>query len=158
MKVFILCEAEAIINSRPITKASSDLNDLEALTPNHLLLLKVKPELPPGVFSKDDHYTNRRWRQVQYLADIFWKRWCKEYLTQLQEPQRWSTPGRNFCVCDVVLIVDDTSPRNSWPLGRIVETLPDKKGLVRQVKVKTKTNELCRPITKLCLPQESEDN
>lgn len=146
----LLCEAEAIINSKPITKASSDLNDLEALTPNHLLLLKVKPEFPPGVFSKDDHYANRRWRQVQYLADIFWKRWCKEYLTQLQERQRWSTPG------DVVLIVDDTSPKNSWPLGRIVETLPDKKGLVRQVKVKT--NELCRPVTKLCLLQESEDN
>ena len=154
----LLCEAEAVINSRPITKESSDLNDLEALTPNHLLLLKVKPELPPGVFHKDDQYANRRWRQVQYLADVFWKRWCKEYLTQLQERQRWSLPGRNFCVGDVVLIVDDTSPRNSWPLGRIVETFPDKNGLVRQVKVKTKTNELCRPITKLCLLQESEDS
>ncbi|KAJ8409426.1 hypothetical protein AAFF_G00228270 [Aldrovandia affinis] len=153
----LLCEAEAIINSRPITKASSDLNDLEALTPNHLVLLKVKPELPPGVFNKDDQYANRRWRQVQYLADVFWKRWCKEYLLQLQERQRWSTPGRNFCVGDVVLIVDDTSPRNSWSLGRIVETFPDKKGFVRQVKVKTKTSELCRPVTKLCLLQESED-
>lgn len=153
----LLCEAEAVINSRPITKASTDLNDLEALTPNHLLLLKVKPELPPGVFHKDDQYVNLRWRQIQYLADVFWKRWCKEYLTQLQERQRWSSPGRNFCVGDVVLIVDDTSPRNSWPLGRIVETFPDGNGLVRQVKVKTKTNELCRPITKLCLLQESED-
>lgn len=154
----LLCEAEAVINSRPITKASSDFNDLEALTPNHLLLLKVEPELPPGVFNKDDQYANRRWRQVQYLADIFWKRWCREYLTQLQERQRWSAPGRNFCVGDVVLIVDETSPRNSWPLGKILETFPDSRGFVRQVKVKTKTNELCRPITKLCLLQETEDN
>ncbi|KAM4561412.1 uncharacterized protein V3H82_015431 [Fundulus diaphanus] len=152
----LLCEAEAIMNSRPITKASSDINDLEALTPNHLLLLKVKPELPPGVFSKDDQYTNRRWRQVQYLADIFWKRWCREYLMQLQERQRWSTLERNFSVGDVVLVIDDTSPRNSWPLGRITETLPDRRGFVRQVKVKTRTNELLRPVTKLVLLQESE--
>lgn len=36
----------------PITNASSELSDFEALTSKHLLLLKVKPELPPGVFNK----------------------------------------------------------------------------------------------------------
>ena len=46
----VLCEAEAIINGRLITKASTDPNDLEALTPNHLLLLKTSSSLPPGEF------------------------------------------------------------------------------------------------------------
>lgn len=81
----LLCEAEAIINSRPITKASSDLNDPEALTPNHLLLLKTKPSLPPGLFDNQDLYTRRRWKQIQYMADMFWKRWTGEYLPQLRE-------------------------------------------------------------------------
>ncbi len=48
----ILCEAEAILNDRPITKLSDDPNDLEALTPNHILQLRSKPFLPPGLFQK----------------------------------------------------------------------------------------------------------
>lgn len=150
------CEAEAIINSRPITSASSDVNDLEALTPNHLLLLKTKPSLPPGQIDKDDLCSRRRWKQVQYISDLFWKRWCREYLPQLQQRQKWNNTTRNFCVGDIVLVVDDSAPRNSWMLARVIETIPDKKGLVRQVRIKTKTNILERPITKLCLLQEAE--
>lgn len=152
----LLCEAEAILNSRPITKASSDPNDLEALTPNHLLLLKPKPSLPPGLFDKQDLYARKRWKQIQYMADIFWKRWTREYLPQLQERQKWSHPSRNFTIGDIVLIVDDSAPRNSWVTGRIIHTVPDKFGLVRQVRIKTKTSTLDRPITKICLLQEAE--
>lgn len=53
MKGFKLCcEVEAMLNDRPITTLSEDPNDLEALTSNHLLLMKGKPILPPGLFEK----------------------------------------------------------------------------------------------------------
>ena len=75
----LLCEVEAIINGRPITKLSDDPRDLEPLTPNHLLLLRSGPVVPPGNFTSRDNYYNRKWRQVQYLADIFWRRWVRDY-------------------------------------------------------------------------------
>ena len=63
----LMCEVESIVNERPITKVSDDPRDLNALTPNHLLLLRAGTAMPPGVFSKEDDYTCRRWRQLQYL-------------------------------------------------------------------------------------------
>ena len=75
----LMCKVEAIINSRPLTRVSDDPNDLRVITPNSLLLLKPDLAIPPGVFSKEDQYSRMRWRQMQYLADIFWKRWTKEY-------------------------------------------------------------------------------
>lgn len=151
----LLCEVENIVNDRPITTMSNDPKDLEALTPNHLLQMRTQPSIPPGVFSKDDLYTRRRWRQIQYMADLFWRRWTQEYLPVLQERQKWSTTRRNFNLGDVVLIVDPSAPRNSWMMGKIVKIMPDSKGTVRSVQVQTKTSALERPITKICLLEEA---
>ena len=55
----LLCEAEAIINGRPLTKLSEDNRDVSVLTPNHLLLLRSNSCFPPGVFSKADSYSKK---------------------------------------------------------------------------------------------------
>ena len=151
----LFCEVEAVLNCRPITEAPNSPNDLDVLTPNHLLFLRPGEQLPPGVFHNSDNYAKRRWRQVQYLADIFWKRWIREYLPLLQERQKWNSAKRNLVVGDIVLIVD-TTPRKSWALGRVLEVVKDNKGLVRIVKLKTKTSILTRPIAKLCLLMEGD--
>ncbi|XP_033627235.1 uncharacterized protein LOC117290093 [Asterias rubens] len=152
----LMCLVESIINGRPITSVSDDVNDMEPLTPNHLLLLRAGVVLPPGIFDKKDLYGRRRWRQVQYMADVFWRRWIREYLPALQERQKWSKPQRNVQVDDMVLVVDNDLPRNKWLLGRVIETYPGKDQLVRAVKVKTKSSTLTRPVQKLCLLEAVE--
>ena len=69
----LVCEVEAIVNSRPLTFASSDPDDLNPLSPNNLLTMKTTVILPPpGQFQREDVYMRKRWRRVQYLANIFW--------------------------------------------------------------------------------------
>ncbi|PIK37642.1 hypothetical protein BSL78_25513 [Apostichopus japonicus] len=152
----LMTEVEAILNGRPLTPLSMDPKDEEPLTPNHLLLLRSNPNTSPGLFVKEDGYNHRRWRQVQYLSDQFWKRWVREYLPLLQTRQRWSRPKRNFAVDDLVLVADDHSPRGHWPLGLVVTTYPDKRGYVRQVEVKIGSKFFKRPISKLCLLEKSK--
>ena len=97
----------------------------------------------------------RRWRQEQYLAETFWKRWSREYLPLLQSRQKWTLPCKNLAVGDIVQISTEISPRNTWPLRRVFEVLLDRKGLVRCAKVKVKRTVVERPIDKLCLHLEA---
>ena len=84
------------------------------------------------------------------MADIFWKRWLREYLPSLQVRQKWLTPKGNLRVGDIVLMCSDT-PRYQWHLGIIVDTYPGLDGYVRSVKVKTNLGVFDRPVTKICL-------
>ena len=159
----LFAEAESIMNSRPLTKVSDDPRDLRCITPNDLLLFKNSTCLPPGLFDESDNYARRRWRQVQYLANVFWKRWTKEYLPLLQARQKWLQPHRNVQKDDIVLVVDNSTPRGTWPLGRIDEVFPDSDGIVRNVQVITRDSTFKRPTSKLCMilgadEEDAEDN
>ena len=167
----VMSEAVNILNSRPLTRNSDSALDEQPLTPNHLLHLRPCPALPPGIFDKDDLSCRRAWRQAQYLANLFWLRWTREYLPNLLERKKWNTLRRNLKVGDLVLLADKSFPRGKWLLGRVVEVMPSRDGLVRTVRVKTSctvatrakrqrkgeplseesTTELTRPVTKLCL-------
>ena len=86
---------------------------------------------------------------MQYLADEFWRRWTREYLSTLQIRSKWQNERDNFKVNDIVLVHDENAPRGMWPLGKIVEVFPDCRARVRQVLVKTQFSALRRPITKV---------
>ena len=144
------CEVENIVNGRPLTKVSEDPNDSSPLTPNHLLIMRQGPSLPPGRFSDSDLY-RRRWRHVQHVADSFWRQWLRLYLPELQKRIKWNDATRNIAVGDLVLVAGENTPRGLWPLALVKEVSVGRDGLVRSVKVRTRATELVRPVTKIVL-------
>lgn len=98
------------------------------------------------------------------MPNLFWRRWTREDLPNLQEGQKWKGLKDNLKINDILLLMDENFPRGQWPLTRVVEVVPSKDGLMRSAKVKTsstvvtrangeiKTNTtiLTRPLTKLC--------
>ncbi|KAL4009472.1 hypothetical protein ACER0C_003324 [Sarotherodon galilaeus] len=147
-----LYETMAIINSRPLSvEHLHDPTGPEPLTPNHILTMKSSVILPPpGQFCKEDLYLHKRWRRVQFLANEFWQRWKREYLLNLQQRQKWQKTSRNLQADDIVILKDDSAPRNRWKLARVVEALPSADGKVRKLKLllSDTTFDKGKPITK----------
>ena len=151
--ITFMAEACAIVNARTITVVSPDGDEPQALTPNMLLTMKSEPSLaPPGDFVREDLYSRRTWRRVQYLADQFWKRWRCEYLQNLQTRRKWTSIQPNVEEGDIVLLREKDVPRNQWPLGRVRKTYPSKGGRVRKVDVVVGNNSThLRPISELVI-------
>ena len=103
-------------------------------------------------------YTSKRWKQAQYLADVIWKRWIREYLPSLQLKQKWLRQRPNLAVGDLVLVVDETSQCGRWPKGIVQEVFPDRYGTVRQVVVRTANSCLRRDVRKPCLLEGALDS
>ena len=75
-----VCLVEQVLNARPLTCASSDPDDFEALTPNHFLLGRASVSLPVGVVKPDDFNHRRVFRQYESHLSWIWKRWLQEYV------------------------------------------------------------------------------
>ena len=108
----LMVEVEDIVNSRPLTEVNPEAERNLPLTPNHLLRLNVKPNLPPmSTDEKDGFRAADRFRQVQFLADKFWQQWIVEYPRSIITRTKWHRKKRNFLVGDVVLLIEDSTPR-----------------------------------------------
>ena len=82
---------------------------------------------------------------------------AKETNNDTTTRSKWNKENRNMQVNDIVLLKDESSPRNEWPLGRIQEVERSDDGLARSVKLKTKNGVLRRPVNKLVLLLPTEE-
>ena len=92
-----------------------------------------------------------------------WSCWRKEYLQSLQLHTKWQGGKINFSVGDFVLVLQDESVCNHWPMARVIQVFKDSNGYVWSVKLrigKTRNFEgdriLQRPVSKIVLLVEQE--
>ena len=73
----------------------------------------------------------------------------------LQKRSKWNSPRRNLNTGDVVLVKEDDTHRNDWPLGRITGAIKSEDGEVRKAQVdllkEGKKRTYLRPIKELVL-------
>ncbi|XP_055588007.1 uncharacterized protein LOC129740370 [Uranotaenia lowii] len=150
--ITLLVEAESIVNSRPLTYLPLNSAELEALTPNHLLLGSSSGVHQPEVKGIcDTKLLSHSWDLLQNQLNSFWRRWTREYLPTLTKRTKWFEDTRNIEVGDLVILIED-SRRNGWTRGRILEVISAADGRVRQAIVQLSTGGICRrPASKLAV-------
>ena len=144
-------EAEAILNSRPLTPMSQDPNDLEALTPGDFLIgepMNCTPDI-----NMQDIPDNRLslWQFVSKQKKSFWDRWHKEYINELILRRKKNVKEFKLEQGSMVIVKEDNLPCMQWPLGRIIDTHPGADKVIRAVTIKTATGSMKRPTSKIAI-------
>ena len=167
-------EAEAVVNTRPLTHVSSELTPLSPLRPCDFLRPGAALALPRLTENSDDEDdpiwktgTDLRttlidqWKKTTKILDGFWKRWKSEYLVALRERYTRDHPhGRLVThdtpqLNDVVIIAEELLDRGQWKIGQICGSRDDytRSAIVRLASGST----VSRPISLLYRMEVTDD-
>ena len=122
--------AEYIINCRPLTKSPSD-DGLPPLRPIDLMVGAMEPrrDCAPPCLSVPQDELRRGYRFTKRIAELWWERWCKIYLSGLQERKKWRHETRDFKIGDLVILCNEDPPRFlQYPYAVIKETIKGSDG------------------------------
>ena len=154
----IIVETEGILNSRPLTYVSDEMRD--PLTPSQLVIGRRLLSSPGSAKqpSGGDHTVRDLSRREKYLNAVlshFWKRWQKEYLTELRVHHNCNSSNRKptIKVGDVVCVYKDKAPRQLWSMGVVKSLITGRDGYHRGAVVRVRSGdrvvEMTRPLNRL---------
>ncbi|GFW95047.1 integrase catalytic domain-containing protein [Trichonephila clavipes] len=118
----VLCECEHVINSRPLTYISEDVNDLSPLTPA-MFLQEIETSDVTDIDCLDHQEIKKRIRHVQTIREQLRKRFRIEYQGQLRESKH-HRKLRPLTVGEVVVVENSLKNRNLWSLARVIQRVP----------------------------------
>lgn len=147
----LLIQIEAVLNSRPLCQQTDDPLDYRALSPGHFLVGRELTALPEPLYDGLKENKLTRYQLVQKRKQDFYRRWCNEYLTELQQRGKWNKGASVVRKGMLVILKQDNVPPQQWRLGRIVDTHPGKDGVTRVVTVRTSSGEYRRPTTQVAV-------
>ncbi|GFU91130.1 integrase catalytic domain-containing protein [Trichonephila clavipes] len=135
----VIIQIEGMLNSRPLVPLSSDLDDLNVLTPFHFLIGRsITSIVEPDLTNLNENiYRLDNWQKITKIVQLIWKRWSVDYLNSLQQRNKWHFEKKNAKIGDMVIIKEDNLPSSQWSLDRINNIYPGKDSKVRVVEVKT---------------------
>ncbi|EPB69804.1 integrase core domain protein [Ancylostoma ceylanicum] len=143
----LVVEIEAVLNSRPITPFYDNDSFVQVLRPIDFIVPEVELQIPKNA-RYDPTLTlklSEWYKETTCILDRFWELWRKEYLAALMERQqariRQPKYTRNIPeIGDVVIVGDQNTPRDHWPIALIVNLNRDDRNIARTATIKLAGN------------------
>ncbi|KAK0423373.1 hypothetical protein QR680_008111 [Steinernema hermaphroditum] len=169
--ITLVTEAEAVVNSRPLTYCSQEgriLRPIDLLIPNGNVTIPACPSLDDK--EEEDHDWKSKpdlalnWKITEQRCNRFWQIWKEEYLPILADrskkglKQPKGALQRQPRLNEVVIVEDPNQPRNKWKWARICTLLPSEDHHVRSVEVQTADGKKYRRSIATLYPLEAEDD
>ena len=125
------------MNSHPFTYVSNEPG-VHALLPIDFFCLGIYTSsscdlVPPS--PPDAEALCYTWRHSHALADAFWRRWRRDYVSALQARPKWPRMEKDLSINDDVLLVGEQCRRGDWRISVITEV--EGGNVMQTVKVKT---------------------
>ena len=151
----LLCKVEAVINERPLTSIKEN-DEYKIITPTTLLNGR---SLAHQYNDESGFAPTRRLKYIQTMESQFWHGWKKTYLPMIMERSKWTHATKEkIKVGTIVLLLKENQKRHTWPLGRVMELIVGRDGLVRSVKILTDGSVVTRPIQHIVPILENSHN
>jgi hypothetical protein len=170
----LLAEAEAVVNSRPITYVADDVDSsYRVIRPSDFLIVQPSAvtDSPDGAEVNKKDFSGdagkllvAAWKNRCRTLEKLWRYWYEDYLLSLRErrtiahPSGRSDVGQSPLLNEVVLLYDPDAPRGQWRLVRITRLHRSSDGRIRSADVVQWNGiALRRPINHL-IPLEVDRN
>ncbi|XP_039746418.1 uncharacterized protein LOC120624126 [Pararge aegeria] len=130
---------------------SSSPNDMLPLFPGHFLIGRPLTSLPsPQIEDSTSTSSLDRYARIESIRQQFWRRWQREYISELQQRTKWRTNKDKLHVGDLVILQDDNLAPLHWRMGRVVGLFPGPDGISRVAEIKTTRGVVRRALTRIC--------
>ncbi|XP_039311165.1 uncharacterized protein LOC120359022 [Solenopsis invicta] len=124
----VLCEIEAVLNSRPLTPLSKDPNNLHCITPGHFLIGAALNSFPVADLTEENPSQLLRWQR------------------------KWRTSkGQQLKVGQLAIVQQPGLGPLQWLLGWVQQLHSGPDGIARTATLRTAKGQITRPLTILAI-------
>ena len=128
-----------IMNRRPLTPATADIDEWMVLSPAHFLYPHEFTNSMPSILplpTDETTYLRASWKLSRELIQVFWRQWSQTYLDGLRKKAKWRNSSDGPVIGQIVLLTEPDIPRESWRMARVIEIINTDQLHVRRIKVR----------------------